>query len=104
MISARAIWRLLVLPVYMLIAGAVFALALRNTAGSILSPLAPLAPWVMLLAGVLALVAIAGGVLRWRRRLTAVRAGRASRMPPVQARQNSSDWDGGAGAQSTARS
>ena len=104
MISARAIWRLLVLPVYMLIAGAVFALALRNTAGSILSSLAPLAPWVMLLAGLLALVAIAGGVLRWRRRLTAVRAGRANRMPPTHAPQNSEDWDGSAGTQNVARS
>lgn len=82
----RAIWRLLVLPIYLLIAGAVFALALRNTAGSILSPLAGLAPWVMVVAAALAVVAILGGVVRWRRRLAAIRRGRAARKPVVTAR------------------
>ncbi len=81
MIPPRAIWRLLVLPAYMLLAGVVFALALRNTAGSILSPLAVLAPWVMVLTVTLALVTIAGGVMRWRRRLAAIRRGRAARSP-----------------------
>ena len=78
MIPPRAIWRLLVLPAYMLLAGVVFALALRNTAGSILSPLAALAPWVLVVAALLALVTIFGGVLRWRRRLAAIRRGRAA--------------------------
>lgn len=91
MIPPRAIWRILVLPVYMLIAGAVFALALRNTSGSILSPLAVLAPWVMVTAAVLALVAILGGVRRWRRRLAAVRRARASRA-------RSDAWDSATGA------
>ena len=78
MIPPRAIWRILVLPGYMLIAGAVFGLALRNTAGSILSPLAGLAPWVVVVAALLALITTVGGVRRWRRRLAAVRRGRAS--------------------------
>ena len=49
MIPPRAIWRLLVLPAYMLLA-----------------------------AALLALVTIFGGVLRWRRRLAAIRRGRAA--------------------------
>lgn len=79
MISPRIIWRVLVLPTYILITGAVFALALRNTAGSILSPLAALVPWVLMTAGALATLSIAGAVLRWRRRLGAVRRVRAAR-------------------------
>ena len=79
MIPPRAIWRLLVLPGYIILAGLVFALALRNTSGSIISPLATLAPWVMVLAVVLAMITILGGVLRWRRRLAAVRRGRSRR-------------------------
>lgn len=86
MMPPRAIWRLLVLPIYLLIAGAVFALALRNTAGSILSPLAGLAPWAMVAAAALAVVAILGGLVRWRRRLAAIRRGRAARKPVVASR------------------
>jgi len=78
-IPPRAIWRLLVLPGYIMLAGLVFALALRNTRGSIIAPLAALAPWVMVLAGVFAMVTVFGGVLRWRRRLAAVRRGRSRR-------------------------
>ena len=81
MIAPRTVWRILVLPVYMLVAGAVFALALLNTGGSILAPMAALAPWVMVLASLLAMLSIAGGVLRWRRRLAAVRRGRAVHAP-----------------------
>lgn len=102
MTAARAIWRVLVLPVYMLIAGAVFALALRNTAGSILSPLAGLAPWVMLIAGVLAAIAIAGGVLRWRRRLAGVRRNRTSRAARTPNKE--AHWDEDAGAHPAGRS
>ena len=83
MISPRTIWRVLVLPTYILITGAVFALALRNTAGSILSPLAGLAPWVVVVAAALAMLSIVGAVLRWRRRLSAVRRVRAARVRPV---------------------
>jgi len=79
MISPRTIWRVLVLPIYILITGAVFALALRNTAGSILAPLATLAPWVVGVAAVLAVLSIAGVAMRWRRRLRAVRRVRAAR-------------------------
>ena len=88
MISPRTIWRVLVLPTYILITGAVFALALRNTAGSILSPLAGLAPWVVVLAAALALLSIVGAVLRWRRRLSAVRRVRAARVLPA-----APDWE-----------
>ncbi|MEF3081119.1 hypothetical protein V3391_02685 [Luteimonas sp. SMYT11W] len=88
MISPRTIWRVLVLPTYILITGAVFALALRNTAGSILSPLAGLAPWVVVLAAALALLSILGAVLRWRRRLSAVRRVRAARVRPP-----APDWE-----------
>lgn len=89
------------LPVYMMIAGAVFALALRNTSGSILSPLAALTPWVLGFAGVLAMIATAGAVLRWRRRLIAVRRGRASH----SGRQTGgvSQWQDASGAQPAAR-
>lgn len=97
MMPPRAIWRILVLPVYMLVAGAVFALALRNTSGSILSPLAALAPWVMVVAALLALVAILGGVRRWRRRLAAVRRGRASQ-------QREDSWDEASGVAQGGRS
>lgn len=102
MMAARAIWRLLVLPVYMLVAGAVFTLALRNTAGSILAPLAGLAPWVMLIAGVLAVIAVAGGILRWRRRLAGVRRHRTLHVPRTS--QNDAHWDEDAGAQPAGRS
>lgn len=88
MISPRTIWRVLVLPTYILITGVVFALALRNTAGSILSPLAGLAPWVVVTACALAMLSIAGAVLRWRRRLTAVRRVRAA-----HTRVAAPDWD-----------
>lgn len=88
MISPRTIWRVLVLPTYILVTGAVFALALRNTAGSILSPLAGLAPWVVVLAAALALLSILGAVLRWRRRLSAVRRVRAARERPA-----APDWE-----------
>ncbi|MDR7192674.1 hypothetical protein [Luteimonas terrae] len=67
------------MPVYILITGGVFALALRNTTGSILSPLAALAPWVMMIAAAMALLLIVGVALRWRRRLGAVRRVRAAR-------------------------
>ncbi|ATD67330.1 hypothetical protein CNR27_07675 [Luteimonas chenhongjianii] len=103
MISARAVWRLVMLPVYMLIAGAVFALALRNTAGSILSPLASLAPWAMLLAGILALLSIIGGLLRWRRRLAAVRHGHPSRARECPQRRVH-EWENEPDAQPAARS
>lgn len=88
MISPRIIWRVLVLPTYIMITGAVFGLALRNTTGSMLSPLAALAPWVVVIAGALAILSILGAVLRWRRRLNAVRRVRAARDPVVQ-----SDWE-----------
>lgn len=83
MISPRTIWRALVAPSYILITGVVFALALRNTDGSILSPLAVLAPWVVGVAAALAMLSIVGAVLRWRRRLVAVRRVRAARTRPV---------------------
>ncbi|UHH09605.1 hypothetical protein LU699_15240 [Luteimonas fraxinea] len=88
MISPRTIWRLLVLPTYILITGAVFALALRNTAGSILSPLVGLAPWVIVMAAGLGMLSILGAALRWRRRLSAVRRVRAARDGTVQR-----DWE-----------
>jgi len=81
MIAPRTVWRILVLPVYLLIAGAVFALALRNTAGSILSPLAVLAPWVLVIASLMAALSIIGTLLRWRRRLAAVRRMRVDHAP-----------------------
>ena len=102
MISARAIWRLLVLPVYILVAGAIFGLALRNTAGSILSPLAHLAPWIMAVAGLLAAIAIAGGLLRWRRRLAGVRRSRTSRA--VRQTKDGAPWDETTDVQPAARS
>ncbi|MGO3128320.1 MAG: hypothetical protein ACTIJY_09660 [Luteimonas sp.] len=88
MIPPRTIWRVLVLPTYILITGVVFALALRNTAGSILSPLATLAPWVVVVAAALAMLSIVGAAVRWRRRLAAVRRMRAAR-----ARIESPDWE-----------
>lgn len=88
MISPRTIWRVLVLPTYILITGFVFALALRNTAGSILSPLATLSPWVMGVAAALAMLSIVGAAVRWRRRLLAVR-----RMRTARVRSKASDWE-----------
>ncbi|KLJ01338.1 hypothetical protein [Luteimonas sp. FCS-9] len=80
---ARAVWRILVLPSYVLIAGAVFAFALARTQGSIIGGLAALAPWALVLSvGLAALLAVAG-VLRWRRRLHAMR--RAARQARVRA-------------------
>lgn len=89
MISPRTLWRVLVLPTYILITGVVFALALRNTAGSILSPLAALAPWFVAAAAALAILSVAGAMLRWRRRLAAVRRVRAARV-----RTLGSNWEG----------
>lgn len=91
MISPRIIWRALVLPTYILMSGVVFALALRNTAGSILSPIAALAPWIMGIAAALAMLSIAGAVLRGRRRLAAVRRGRAARVRVTDTAWNDSD-------------
>lgn len=92
MISPRTIWRVLVLPIYIVVTGVVFALALRNTAGSILSPLAAFAPWVVVVAVALALLSILGVIVRWRRRLTAVRRVRAAQVDDAK-----SDWDDAAG-------
>jgi len=103
MMSARGVWRLVVLPVYILVAGAVFAVALRNTAGSILSPLASLAPWAMLLAGILALLSMIGSLLRWRRRLAAVRHGHSSRARECPQR-HVDDWENEPDAQPAGRS
>ncbi|MDR6992498.1 hypothetical protein [Luteimonas sp. 3794] len=91
MITPRTLWRVLVMPTYILIAGAVFALALRNTAGSILSPLAPFAPWAIVMAAALALLSIAGVILRWRRRLRAVRRVHAASHARVGAEWHDSD-------------
>ncbi|VXB71320.1 conserved hypothetical protein [Luteimonas sp. 9C] len=94
MIAPRTLWRVLVLPVYILITGAVFALAVRNTAGSILSPLAALAPWIFVVAVGLALLSIAGAAMRWRRRLAAVRRVRAAQVRVVDHAWEADDADG----------
>lgn len=73
MISARALWRVFVVPLYVVLAGAIFAAAMAQTAGSIIGGLAALAPWAFVFAAGLAMLLVAGGVLRIRRRLRCMR-------------------------------
>ncbi|NYZ63978.1 hypothetical protein [Luteimonas deserti] len=73
MISARALWRIFVMPLYVMLAGVVFSLAMTRTAGSIIGGLAPLAPWALLAAAVLAALLVVGSILRVRRRLRHMR-------------------------------
>lgn len=79
MMSFRILWRLCVLPLYVVLAGAVFALAMARTAGSIIGALAPLAPFALAISVVLAVLLIAGGLARCRRRLRACRRATAAR-------------------------
>lgn len=73
--SPRAIWRMLVLPLYIVFSGALFAFALGRTSGSVIGGLAPLAPWALTGATTLALLLVAGSLLRSRRRLASMRRG-----------------------------
>ncbi|ASR44155.1 hypothetical protein BEN78_13010 [Xanthomonas citri pv. mangiferaeindicae] len=70
---ARAVWRVLVLPAYVVLAGAVFAFALARTQGSIIGGLAALAPWALVVSGALAVLLVVAGLLRWRRRMATMR-------------------------------
>lgn len=90
MISARTVWRLVVVPLYVVLAGAIFAAAMARTAGSIIGGLAGLAPWAFAFAAALAFVLMLGGMLRVRRRLRCMRRSlrrqRARRATPAAAR------------------
>lgn len=80
---ARAVWRVLVLPAYVVLAGAVFAFALARTQGSIIGGLATLAPWALGVSVGLAVLLVVAGLLRWRRRMAIMR--RAVRHARVRA-------------------
>ncbi len=86
--SARMLWRICVLPAYIVLGGAVFALAMVRTQGSVIGGLAALAPWALAAAVVLAALVVVGNVARWRRRVrrarTAIRR-RVSRPSPPHA-------------------
>ncbi|UNK43700.1 hypothetical protein MNO14_06430 [Luteimonas sp. S4-F44] len=87
---ARAIWRVLVLPAYVVLAGAVFAFALARTQGSIIGGLAALAPWALALSGVLAALLVVAGLLRWRQRMVTMRrAVRHARIRAADGRRTS---------------
>ncbi len=73
MISARTVWQVVVVPLYVMLGGAVFSAAMARTAGSIIGGLAELAPWAFVIASALALLLAAGGILRIRRRLRCMR-------------------------------
>ena len=84
---ARAIWRVLVLPAYVVLAGAVFAFALARTQGSIIGGLAA---WALGLSGVLAALLVVAGLLRWRQRMVTMRrAVRHARIRAADGRRTS---------------
>ncbi|MEN5059936.1 hypothetical protein [Luteimonas sp. TWI1416] len=88
---ARAVWRILILPSYVLIAGAVFAFALARTQGSIIGAMAGLAPWALAVSVMLAVALAVGGLVRWRRRLATMRrAVRHARVRAAEGRRRSS--------------
>lgn len=87
---ARAVWRVLVLPAYVVLAGAVFAFALARTQGSIIGGLAALAPWALVVSGALAGMLVVAGLLRWRRRMATMRrAVRNARIRAADGRRTS---------------
>ncbi len=62
--SARVVWRILMLPLYTLLAGAAFSGAFAGTRDSMLAFLAGLTAWPMIVAGVAAAVMLLAGVVR----------------------------------------
>lgn len=92
MMSARALWRILVLPVHIAASGLVFGLAMAGTSGSVIGALVPLAPWVVAGSSGLAILVAVGGLLRARRRLEAVRRGAGRRSGAGKPLTPASDW------------
>ncbi|WP_101927495.1 MULTISPECIES: hypothetical protein [Luteimonas] len=77
MMSRRVMWRTAVLPVYTLLAGAVFSGAFARTEGSMLSVLATWYSWPMIIAAVLAGLMLLGAAARLLRlRIRRTRAAR----------------------------
>lgn len=92
MTSARALWRILVLPVHIAASGLVFGLAMARTGGSVIGALAPLAPWVVAGSAVLAILVAMGALLRARRRLAAVRRAGRRRGDVCDTRVPAPEW------------
>ena len=93
MISARTVWRVVVVPLYVVLAGAIFAAAMARTAGSIIGGLAALAPWAFVFAAALALLLALGGMLRIRRRLRCMRRSLRRQRARHAARRDAAAWD-----------
>lgn len=93
MISARTVWRVIVVPLYVVLAGAIFAAAMARTAGSIIGGLAALAPWAFVFAAALAMMLALGGMLRIRRRLRCMRRSLRRQHARHAARRGADAWD-----------
>lgn len=93
MISARTVWRVIVVPLYVVLAGAIFAAAMARTAGSIIGGLAALAPWAFVFAAALAMMLALGGMLRIRRRLRCMRRSLRRQHARHAKRRGANAWD-----------